>query len=324
VPKLIRIEHFNASTIAETVSLLGKDAGKSKIIAGGTDLVAMIKNRLIAPEVVVNMKTIPGLAQIKDDAEGLKIGALTKIIDIETSPIVRSKYPMLAEAAYSVASPQIRNMGTIGGNLCQDVRCWYYRMPPVTGTTFFCYRKGGKTCPSVIGDNRNEAIIGGKRCFAICPSDMAPVLVALDARLKIVGAEGERVVPIAEFYIIMGNILKPDEIITEIQVPTPEPGTRQRFIKFRIRKTIDFALSSVAAVITVKGGVISRSRIVLGGVAPIPYRTTEAEDVLQGKRITETLAETAAKAALSKAKPLSMNRYKVPLTEALVKRAIAS
>jgi len=318
----VKLKHINARSITEALNVLGEYQEEAKIIAGGVDLISLMKNEVIGPNVLVNIKTIPELAYIKEDAEGLKIGALTTINDIEMSPIISSKYTVLAEAAHSVAGPQIRNMGTIVGNLCQDVRCWYYRRSPVIGRDFFCYRKGGKLCYALGGDNRYHAVIGGKRCYVVCPSDMAPALVALKAKVKIASAVGERVMPVEEFYIPLGNILKPDEIITELQVPAVLPDSRQRYLKFRLRKAIDFALSSVAAVITMDDGVVSTAGIVLGGVAPIPYRATATEEALQGEMVTETVAEAAAKAALIEAKPLSMNAYKLPIIEALVRKAI--
>ena len=316
------LEHFGPKSIDEAVFLLDKHVEEAKIIAGGVGLIRLMKNKVIAPKVLVNIKTVPDLAYIREDAEGLKIGTLTTISDIETSAIVRDKYNLLSEAAYSVASPQVRNMSTIVGNLCQDVNCWYYRMPPVTGRTFVCYRKGSTGCHAVSGDNRYHAIFSLDKCYGVCPSDMAQALVALDAEVNIVSSGGERTVPIETFYTPLGNILKPDELITEVRVPAPKAGTRQRFLKFRLRKTIDFAISSVAAAITTEAGKVSQARIVLGGVAPVPYRSFEAEKALNGKEIDETVAEAAAEKTLSKAAPLSMNAYKVSVTRALIKRAI--
>ncbi|MFH1951753.1 MAG: xanthine dehydrogenase family protein subunit M [Pseudomonadota bacterium] len=317
-----RLRHFNTRTIDEAVSLLVRTGEGAMIIAGGVDVVGLMRNRLVSPKTLINIKTIPDLAYIKEDAEGLKIGALTTIKEIAKSPLIRSKYSILFEAASSVAAPQIRNMGTISGNLCQDVRCWYYRRPPVTGRVFFCRKKGGRFCYAVGGQNQYHAIIGGKECYAVCPSDMAPALTALGAKVKVVGERGERVIPLDEFYKVFGNVLRPDEIITEAQVPIPGGDTIQRYLKFRYRKTIDFAISSVAAVITVEDTIVKDARIVLGGVAPTPYRAIEAEEVLKGKKITMELAEKSAKAALQEAKPLSMNGFKIPITEALVRRAI--
>lgn len=318
------LEHFNARSIDEAISLLNKYKEEARIIAGGTDLIRLMKNKVTLPKVLVNIKTIPDIAYIKKEAEGLKIGALTTIKAIETSPIIRDKYPVLAEAAHSVASPHIRNMATVVGNLCQDVQCWYYRRSPLTGRSFFCHRKGGNLCYAVAGENAYHAIISKDCCFAVCLSDMASALVTLDARIKMASPEGEREVPLGEFYTDLGNILKPNEMITEIWVPTLKPDTNQRYLKFRLRKTIDFAISSVAAAITTEAGRVNNARIVLGGVASAPYRALKAEDILIGERITERLAERASEAAVSEAVPLTKNAYKVPITRALVKRAILS
>jgi len=316
------VEHYNAKTIEEAVSLLDWYKEEANVIAGGVDLISLMKKKVMLPRVLVNIKTIPDLAYIKEEAEGLKIGTLTTIHDIEVSAIIKDKYSLLVEAAHSVAAPQVRNMATMGGNLCQGVRCWYYRRSPVTGRSFFCRRKGGEQCYAVNGDNTYHAIIGGGECHAVCPSDMAPALIALNAKVKIAGQDGDRIIPLEEFYTVMGNVLSPNEIIREIQVPSPEVDTKQRYLKFRLRKTIDFAISSVAAVITTEAGRVSNARIVLGGVAPTPHRSIAAEETIKGKMLTENAAEIAAKEAASAAVPLSMNAYKLPITKALVKRAI--
>lgn len=319
------LEHANARTVDEAVSLLSQYMGEAMIIAGGVDLVGLMKNKVKMPKgSLVNIKTIPDLAYINANSEGLRIGSLTTINDIERSAIIRDRYPILVGAAHSVASPQIRNMATIGGNLCQDVRCWYYRRSPMTGRTFFCRRKGGQQCFAVTGENQYHAIMGGHECYAVCPSDMASVLIALDARLKIATPMGEKTVSLEEFYTPLGTILRPNEIITEIQIPSPMPGAKQRYLKFRERKTLDFAMSSVAVVITTEARVISHARIILGGVAPTPYRALNAEEILIGETLTDSTAEMTAKAALREAVPLKQNIYKVSLTKALVKRAIRS
>lgn len=318
------VSHFNVKTIEEAVSLLKRYQGDAKLIAGGVDVVSLLKYRMIMPQVLVNIKTIPKLAYIKEDIFGLKIGTLTHIKDIETGPIIKSDYRILAEAARSVGSPLIKNMATICGNLCQDVRCWYYRRSPFIGLTFQCYRKGGKECFAVDGENQHHAIIGCNKCHSVNPSDMATALIALQAKLKIVSPDGEKILPIDQFYTELGNVLKPDEIITEIQVPGIVPNTKQKYLKFRMRKAIDFATSSVAMIVTTQDNVICKARIVLGGVAPIPYRSFKAERILIGKAITEEIAETAAKAALSEAAPLSQNAYKIPISETLIKRALLS
>jgi len=317
-----KLAFFDARTIDEAVSYLDKYAEGAKIIAGGVDLMRLMRNKIIAPKVLVNVETIPHIAGITEDAEGLKMGALTRIRDIETSSLISEKYSLLADAAYAVSSPQVRNMATVGGNLCQEVNCWYFRMSPITGRTFFCYRKGGTNCFAVNGDNRYHAIIGVDTCHAVCQSDMAPALIALEAEVNIASPGGGRTIPVAALYTPLGTILKTNELITEIQVPAPKPDTRQKYLKFRLRKTIDPAISSVATAITTEKGRVERARIVLGGVAPVPYRSTEAEAVLEGQVITESIAAKAASAALSRAAPLTMNSYKLSITKALVKRAI--
>ncbi len=317
-----QLEFFNARTVGEAVSRLDQYSTEAKIIAGGVDLLRLMHRQIINPKALVNIETIPHLTHITEDAEGLKIGALSRISDLETSPVIREKYSLLSEAAYSVSSPQIRNMATIGGNLCQDVNCWYYRMSPVTGRTFFCYRKGGNNCFAVNGDNRHHAIIDVDTCHAVCQSDMAPALIALGATANIASPDGERTIPVEALYQPLGNILKPNELITEIKVPAPGPETSQKYLKFRLRKTIDPAISSVAAAITIKSGRVEQASIVLGGVAPIPYRSIKAQDALKGQILTESIAEIAAEAAVSNATPLSMNTHKLSITRALVKRAI--
>jgi xanthine dehydrogenase YagS FAD-binding subunit len=316
------LRHVNAKTIDEAVSTAHK---KSMMIAGGTDCLSMLKNRILPmhPEVLLNIKTISGLEYINEDGNGLNVGALTKLSDIAESPIVRERYGILADAAQSVASPQIRNMGTLGGNLCQNTRCWYYRCSPFTGRSYICFRKGGRECFAVAGDNRYHAILGGKRCFAVCPSDTAVALSALDATIRIQGPAGKRAVSIHDFFTAMGNVLKSHEIVTDIQIPAPVNGAKQIFIKFRLRKAIDFAIVSVASIIDCgDGGRCRDARIALGAVAPAPIRATHAEESIKGKIINIATAVEAAQAAVTGAMPLSMNAYKVEIAKTLVKRCI--
>ena len=319
----VQPEYYDAKTADEAVSLLDEYREEAKIIAGGIDLVGLMKNKVLLPRVLVNIKNITHMKHVAENAGGIAVGALTLINDIERSTLIKSKYPILFEAAHSIASPNIRNMATIGGNLCQDVRCWYYRRSPVTGISFNCRRKRENgICYAINGENQNHAIIGGTKCFAVCPSDMTAVLLVLDARINTVNTSGGRAIPIDKFYTTFGNILEPDELITAIQVPTVRPGVKQRFLKFRRRKAIDFAIASVAAVITLNNNIVTDARIVLGGVAPEPYRAVKAEETLIGAPITESTVARAAKAAVNDARPLSKNSYKVPVIETLVKRAI--
>jgi xanthine dehydrogenase YagS FAD-binding subunit len=313
-----RFAYKNVTTIADAVSILKE--GNAAVLAGGTDILNLLKLDVLAnsPKTLVNIKNIPGLAIISEDTQGLKIGAAARLSDIAASIIVKEKYHALAKAAESVASPPLREMGTIAGNLCQEVQCWYFRRSFLTGTSFDCFRKGGSECFAVTGENRYHAILGGKNCFAVCPSDTAIALTALDATI----ITDKRSIPISDFFEVMGNILNDDEIITEIRIPMPKPETKQVFIKFALRPTIDFAIVSVAVAITSQAGKVSDARIVLGAVAPVPYGATEAEDALKGKIISEPVAETAAMAAVKDAVPLSDNKYKIQIARTLVKRAI--
>jgi len=316
-------EYYDVRTIDEAVSLLDEYGEGAKIMAGGIDLVGLMKNKVLMPRALINIKNMPRMKYVAENDDGIAIGALTLINDIERSVLLKSKSPILFEAARSIASPQIRNMATIAGNLCQDVRCWYYRRSPITGISFPCRRKRENgICYAVNGENQYHAIIGGTKCFAVCPSDMATALLALDAKINTVDASGGRVIPIDKFYIAFGNVLEPNEVITAIQVPKVKSGVKQRFLKFRLRKAIDFATASVAAVVTLDNNFVSDARIVLGGVSPEPYRAAKAEEVLIGRPLTESTVQEAAVLSISEATPLSKNGYKVPIIKALVKRAL--
>jgi xanthine dehydrogenase YagS FAD-binding subunit len=317
-------KHYNAVSIDQVLSLLRDYDGKANLIAGGTDLLGVLKDDFLPtyPEAVINIKTIPGLDHIREDQGGLKIGALTKLVDIARSPIMKNTYKILAEAAESVASPEIRNMGTIGGNLCQDTRCWYYRYPHSLGGRIPCFRKGKSPCPAIRGDNRYHALFGGKKCFAVCPSDMAIALAALDAEISVASRDGERTVSVIDFYETLGPILKPAEMVTEIHVPRPSDQTTQSFLKFRLRESVDFAVVSLASAIRLNAGVCHDARIVLGAVAPTPYRARAAEEAVKGEVPEPTVIERAGRAAVSNAKPLSRNAYKIEIIKTLVKRAL--
>jgi xanthine dehydrogenase YagS FAD-binding subunit len=317
-------KHFNASTLENAVSLLHEYGSGARVITGGVDLVSLMKNRVIEPKALINIKTIPGLNYISEDDNTLRIGALTPISAIEFSSLIADRYSILSEAAHLVASPLQRNMSSLSGNLCQSNRCWYYRRGPDTGLTFFCRLKGGNRCYAADGDNRYHAVINAGKCCAVCPSDMATALVAMEASARIVGTAGEKTIALEQIYssLPLGRLLQPDEIITEIIVPKPRENARQRFLKFAIRKTIDFAIVSVAAVSNIDGNTIYDTHIVLGGVAPAPFRATLAEDMLRAKPITQELVDKASLAAVSRAKPLSNNAYKLPILHALLKRAI--
>lgn len=315
-----RFEHFNAKTVDEAALLLAKYKGESKVNAGGTDLINVLKDDFFPtfPKAIINLKTIPGLDYINEEGGTLRIGALATLADIGESVIVKGKWSLLAEAALSVATTPIRAHGTLGGNLCQDVRCWYFRASKSVGRVFNCLRKGGTICFAVVGDNRYNCILNGKRCFTVCSSDTAIALTALNATI----VTNKRSIPIGEFYKTLGTALGDDEIVTEIQVPTPATDAKQTWIKFRQRKSLEFATVSVASIITVSGGNVSDARIVLGAVSPVPYQATGAEDAIKGQAITEKLATTAGDAAVADAIPLSHNAYKIQIAKALVKRAL--
>ncbi len=317
---LWKFEHINAKTVDEAVSALA--AGNAIAIAGGTDLLGTMRFKILRnyPETVVNLKTIPGLDYIKEEGGILKIGALTTLEDIAFDPTVKSKYAALAEAAHRTASPHIREMGTIGGNICQLNRCWYFRKP---NNRFDCVRKGGGMCYATAGDNRYHSIFGGVvACMAVNPSDTAPALVALDA--KIVTSAG-RTINAEDFWAadkgVKSTVLDDDEIVTEIQVP--EFSGKSAFVKFAIRKSIDFPIVNCAAAIN--GGA---ARICLNAVFNNPYRATKAEESIAGKTIDEANAEVAGEEAVKGNMALPAigtapgNKWKIQIAKAMVKKAI--
>lgn len=315
--------HINARTIDEATETLSRYGDKASLIAGGTDLLGKMKDEILPtyPEAVLNLKTIPGLDFIREESGVLKIGALTRLEDIATHPLIKGRYACLAEAAHRTASPHIREMGTLGGNLCQDIRCWYYRNP---NNRFPCLRKGGGRCYAIMGDNRYHSIFGGsveEGCYAVHPSDTAPALIALDAKIK----TSKRLLDVRDFFKVQvkkTTILDTDEIITEIHVPAPEESSLNCFLKFAIRKTIDFPIVNCAAVISCKDGLVESAGICLNAVHVNPYRALKAESFMIGKEIDENNAEAAGSAVVSDAKPLSHNGYMVHIAKTLIKRAI--
>jgi xanthine dehydrogenase YagS FAD-binding subunit len=320
--------HYNARTVEEACTLLKRYNGKAVLNAGGTDLVPTLKaeHLLCHPEAIINIKTITDLAYIREDGDVLRIGALTTLSDIARSPLLRKRYRSLAEAAQSVATPQVRNMATLGGNLCQDIRCWYYRYPRHIGGPIECLRKGNGPCLAVTGDNRYHAIMGARGCLAVCPSDTAVALAALNGRITIVGTRGGRSVAVTDFFHPLGNALKRGEMVQEIEVPKITAAARQMFLKFTLRRPIDFAIVSVASVIAAPAprGRCREARIALGAVGPAPVRATAAEAWLKGKPIDEQTAAEAAAAAMAGARSLRMNAYKVEIAKILIKRALLS
>lgn len=316
--------HINVRTVAQAVAALAAYDGKARLNAGGTDLFGALKDEFLPvyPEAIINIKTVTGLDYIEERKGVLRIGALARLCDIANSPLIKERYGALAEAAHAVAGPQLRNVATIGGNLCQDVRCCYYRYPRHIGGPINCARKGNGPCLAVRGDNRNHAIMEGRKCFAVCPSDTAVALAAYDAQLLVAGPAGERRIAVRDFYHPLGNQLGKDEMVRQIEVPAVTSRARQSFLKFTLRRPIDFAIVSVAAVITVENGVCSDARIALGAVAPGVHRAVAAEEFLKGRVIDEESAAQAGELALAGAKPLSKNAYKIEIAKTLVKRGI--
>lgn len=317
----------NPTSLQQAIALLDPNDANNRrvrIMAGGQDLLTEMKEHIVEPESVVNIKHIPGLDRLSHDPQkGLIIGALVKVSEVAENANVRKHFPALAMAAESVASPQIRHIGTMGGNLCQRPRCWYYRNEHI-----ICTKKGGDRCYAVAGENKYNAILGGGPSWIVHPSDTATALVALGASVTIAGPKGARTVPLEKFFTLPSvnarreNVLKPEEIVTNILVPNSPLAARSVYLKFREKTSMDWAMSAAAVALSVTGGKVADCRIVLGGVAPIPWRVPKAEAALKGNTPDEKTLEAVAEAALDGALALQHNGYKVPLTKTLVRRAI--
>jgi xanthine dehydrogenase YagS FAD-binding subunit len=315
-------EWTNARTVDEAIAQLG--GGSVVVKAGGVDLLDRLKEGLEAPQRLVNIRHIKGLDGIRDDAkEGLRIGPLVTLARLAADATVRRGFPALADAAGHAATPQIRNMATIGGNLLQRPRCWYYR-----SEQFHCLKKGGSRCFAIEGENQYHAIFDNKLCAIVHPSGVATALVALGAKLELTGAKGKREVALEEFFIKpekdvrRENTLGADELVTEIRVPAPTTNLRSAYIKQREKESFDWPVAEVAVAFEYAGNRCSQASIVLGAAAPVPWRARGAETALAGKAITPETARAAAGAATSGATPLSQNAYKVPVFEAIIRRAI--
>lgn len=315
-----RFEHTSPTSVQEAVKLLS--AQNARALAGGTDLLGIMKEGLLPTDRVVDLKTIPGLAYIKEEGGELRVGALTKLADIAASDLVQKRAPALAQAAAAAASPQIRNMGTLGGNLAQKVRCWYFRDADRTD----CYKRSGSFCYAVFGASDLHAIFDGAACFAVQPSDTATALSALNATIVVEGPKGPRTVGVDAFFIgpdvdyLRETVLAPDELITEVRIPGSVLGQKSVFLKAAPRKSIDFARGSVAAVVI--GSPITSARITLGAVAPTPHRAPDAETFLAGKRLQADVIAQAATLCVKGAKPLASNSYKIQLIQGLVRQAL--
>ena len=308
-----------AVTLAEQARANGSQA---MIAGGGSDLLGMVKDRIVAPDVLIHLRSIKGLDQVSVSNGVVTIGGLITLDTLSHHPLILRDYAVLAEAAGSVATPQIRNAGTLAGNVCQRPWCWYFR------NGFPCYKAGGNTCFSFAGENQFHAIFGGGPSFIVHPSDTAPALVALDAKFRIVGPSGERTLAAADFFALPAknpareNVLADDEVLASVQLPAARPGTRSTYHKILDREAWTHAVVSAAIVLEMDKDVCRSARVVLGGVAPIPWRVPEAESLLVGQRVTPELAAKAGAAAVAGAKPLAKNAYKVPLTKAVVRRTV--
>ena len=317
-------ELFQPTSVDDALALQARHGAKAWVLAGGLDSFDWFKDRIKRPEVVIDLSQIKELRGIRTVGDGLEIGAMTTLTEVVRHPMVREKYGILPNAAEAAASPQIRNQGTIGGNVSQDARCWYYR------GGWPCYRAGGNICyaDTPTGLNREHAILDADRCVAVNPSDTAPALIALDAKMVVRTPKGERVVNAEDYFIgpsidiTRMTILQPGDLLTTIRIPSTWAGSQFYFEKVRDRSVWDFALVNVAAAVVTSGNSIERIRLVVNGVAAHPVRLTAVEAAVQGKPRNAETAELAGQLAVRGAQPLQYNGYKVPLMRNLVKRAI--
>jgi xanthine dehydrogenase YagS FAD-binding subunit len=329
-------DYMNPRTVDEALALLRRDehgperglrplAGAHPF-AGGTDLLTLMKADVAAPSQLVNIKHLSDLPSgIAATAEGVTLGALTTLADIETHAVIQQHYPLLAQAAAVAATPQLRNMATLGGNLLQRPRCWYFRSRLLP-----CWLKGGTECPARDGENQFHALFGGGPCYAVHPSDLAPALLALDAQVRLQGGGGARTLPITEFFSLPTEARRHEtaierhELLLSVLVPRVSEGTRSVYVKAMDRKVWAFALVAVAATVRLEDRCIADARLVLGGVSPIPWRASAAEQALCGAEVSAELFAHAADAALAGAQPLRHNAYKVALTKNLIRRALSA
>ena len=312
----------NPKDIREAITMLTR--GNASIVGGGSDLLGMVKERLVSPDVLVNLKSIRGLDKVEAQSGKVKIGGLITLDALSHDAQIRKNYAVLAEAAESVGTPQIRNTGTLAGNVCQRPWCWYYR------NGFPCLKNGGDKCFSASGENQLHAIFGGGPSYIVHPSDTAPALVALDAEFHVSGPSGDRVIPAGQFFQLprvnaaRENVLAADDVLFAVTFPAARPGVRSTYHKVLDREAWTHAVVSVAVVLEMDKQICRSARIVLGGVAPIPWRVPKVEAMLAGQRITPELAAKAGEAAIDGARPLAKNKYKLPLTKNVVKRTLLS
>jgi xanthine dehydrogenase YagS FAD-binding subunit len=313
-------EYANPTTVQEAVGLLGTKWGQADVLAGGTDLISLMKDHLHTPNRVVNIKGIKELEGIQKTADGLRIGALVTMDELAKNADVRAGYKSLADAAAAIPSPQIRHMGTAGGDLCQRPRCWYYRQ----GLGLMAMKDGKSLIPE--GENKYHSIFGDGPAYFVSASSLGPALIALGAKVKLVSSKGNREVPVAKFFVTPKDessreiALQPNEILTEIIVPAAT--VKSSTYEVRQKEALDWPLATAAVALTMNGNTVTSAKVVLGHVAPTPIESAQAEAALKGKTITAATAEAAGKAAVTGAKPLSQNAYKVTLAKVAVKRAL--
>ncbi len=296
----------------------------ARIHAGGTDLLGCLREGILDAKTVVSINGLNALRGVRNSSDGgLRIGALTTITEVERHPVIQSRFRALSQGAGEVASPQLRNQGTIGGNICQKPRCWYYR------GEFHCLRKGGDRCYAVGGENQYHCILGGEDCFMVHPSDTAPPLVALEAVVRIAGPKGTRTVPVSRFHVPPSEdvqketVLDPGEVVTEIMLPPAPSGLRSSYRKVRARRAWDFALAGMALAITLKDdNTVQKARVVFSGVAPVPWRSVAVEEAVTGRRLDNETVSRAADAAVREARPMEKNGYKVPLLRGVVEEEL--
>jgi len=320
--------YYKVASVAQAVSLLSRHQQKAAILAGGSDLLGMMKDRIEGPKLklpgfLIDIKGIKELSYINEEKIGLKIGAGTPLSEILSSELIAKRYPLLHQAAGQVGVPQIRNVGTLGGNLCQRPRCWYFR-----GKSFQdCFRKGGNNCYAPGGENRYHAVFGSARCSMVHPSDLAPALIALNARVEIASSKGNRTVPMEKFYVgpeknILGEtILSPQEMVLAVEIPNPAATGKGVYLKLKDRQSFDFALVSVAVSLSLKNDTVEQARIVFGGLAPYPMRSIKAEAALKGRRIKDAIS-AACNEATDGARPLAHNGYKVDAAKGILEQAL--
>ena len=316
-------DYVSAGNTKQAVGLLSAAWGQTEVIAGGTDLLALMKEDVVTPKRLVNLKEIKELRGVNADGQGLRIGALTLLVEVAENDSVRKGYPALAEAVEDAASPQIRNMATLGGNLCQRPRCWYFR----NGLCLLPKDEAGTDLVAE-GDNRYHAILGNEGTAKfVSPSTIVPVLIAYGAKVRIEGPKGKQELPLEKFYVIpkaetdREHDLKPNEIVTEVVLP-PASGMKVAHYEIRQKAAFDWPMAVAAVAFQMNGDSVSAARVILGHVAPVPWKSPEAEAAMTGKSLNEESANAAAQAALAGAKPLSHNQYKVQVARVALKRAI--